>query len=134
MNSPFLGDEPSNDNPPPHYYGNVVRAFMMFGGVVMLVTLPFFTDIIPQPAFLSIFLILGIVILSGLLSPRHKWLSLLDTLISAAGFILFEYYAISAAETFGNGSAFFLINQALALIFIVATYYGTKTVRSMFLD
>lgn len=67
--------------------------------------------------------------LSALVNHQQKWTSVVDTIASAFGFIIFEYYAINAAVLLGKGSAFFLVNQLLAIIFLIATFYGTRTVR-----
>lgn len=112
-----------------HYYGDKVRSLLITIGIIMIVTLPFFTDRIPKPASFSIIAVLAIVILSGLLNPKHKSLIILNTLVSAVAFIVFEYYAVSTAQSFSAGDSFFIVNQALAILALLATYFGTKSVR-----
>jgi hypothetical protein len=101
----------------------------MTAGVIMLLTLPFFTSLIPEPFFFSILAVLMLILLSGLMSPRYKGLVAISMIVSAGAFLIFEYYAISVSKTLGIESPFFLINQLLALIFFFATYFGTKSTR-----
>ena len=112
-----------------HYYGDKVRSLLITIGIIMIVTLPFFTDRIPKPASFSIIAVLAIVILSGLLNPKHKSIIILNTLISAVAFVVFEYYAIATAQVYGASDTFFLVNEAMAILALVATYFGTKSVR-----
>lgn len=112
-----------------HYYGDKVRSLFITAGVVMILTLPFFTNLIPEPFFFSIFAVLLLILLSGLISPRYKGLVAISMLVSAGAFLVFEYYAISASQSLGIKSPFFLINQFLAFIFLFATYFGTKSTR-----
>ena len=39
----------------PHYYGDVGRLFFLLGGVVMLFSLPLLNQMMPVPAYVSIF-------------------------------------------------------------------------------
>lgn len=112
-----------------HYHGDKVRSLLLTAGVVMALTLPFFTDLIPQPIFLSILAVLVLVLVSGWISPRYKGLMAISVLVSATAFVIFEYYAVISLQDFGFGSPFFLINQVLALVFLLSTYFATKSTR-----
>ncbi|KND48493.1 MAG: hypothetical protein AB200_02045 [Parcubacteria bacterium C7867-005] len=116
---------------PNHYYGDKVRSLLIGAGIIMILTMPFFSGLLPKPAFFSILAVLLLVVLSGLISPAQKVLVALTTLVSAGAFIAFEYYAVSASQMYGSGSPFFLVNQLLALIFLLATYFGTKSIRGI---
>lgn len=122
-----------NSSPPPHYYGDSVRAPMILGGVVMMGTFPFFTDLIPGPLFFPVIAMLVLAIFGGLMNPQQKWIVVLNVGITAAAFLIFEHQAMVASRTLGFRDAFFITNQTLALIFFVAVYYATKTVRAMYL-
>jgi uncharacterized membrane protein len=119
--------------PPSHYHGDVVRVFMVIGGALMSMALPFFTDLIPVPIFFSVLAILILVVLSGLLNPQQKWLALANAAISGLAFLIFEYHAILALQAMSFRNLFFIVNQLLAFVFFIATYYATKTARGMFL-
>lgn len=116
----------------PHYYGNTLRVLMIVGGVIMLGTLPFFIDLIEEPIFVSLLSILALSILAGIVTPRQRGIIIIDTIICAAVFLVFEYRAVNAYREFGAIDAFFAVNQLLALIFFLASYFGTKTVRWFF--
>lgn len=95
----------------------------------MILTIPFFTNLIPQPVFFSILAVLVLILISGYISPRYKGLVAASVLVSAGAFLAFEYYAIQASQNEGMWSPFFLINQVLALVFLFAVYFGTKSTR-----
>lgn len=116
-----------------HYYGDMVRALFLAGAVVMLVALPFFTNLLPVPATIAIFIILAVGTIAGLTNPKQKWVMILNVLISTMAFIVFEYYATVAFTSY-SVSNFFLLNQTLALIFFVAFYYSMKSLRGSLLD
>lgn len=112
----------------PHYYGDIVRVLFFLAGILLLMSLPLLRDLIPVPLYVSIFAILALVFVAGLTNPAQKWLSAVDVVSSAIGFIVFEYYAVltfSSAEDF----FLFLINQTLAALFLFAFYFATKTMR-----
>ena len=112
----------------PHYYGDIVRLFFLFAGIVMLLSLPLLTDILPVPIYISIISILMLIFVAGLTNPAQKWVSVLDIIMSAVGFVVFEYYA---AKIFSQNIDFyvFLVNQTLAAFFLFAFYFATKTLR-----
>ena len=116
-----------------HYYGDLVRILFMTAAIVMAITLPFLTADLPFPFLLSIFAILIIGILAGITNPLQKWTSITDTIISVICIITFEYFAVNAYLEKSFANLFFLTNLTLAVIFIFALYYSTKTLRAMFL-
>ncbi|MDO8466816.1 MAG: hypothetical protein Q7S83_01610 [bacterium] len=117
-----------------HYYGDDVRKIFVGSGVVMLLTLPFFNNLLPVNAFVSIFTILVVSIAAGLTNPRKSWTAALNMGASILGLATFEYYAVDAASRYGGESALFLVNQFLALAFFLALYLSTKTLRGMWLS
>lgn len=121
-----------SQRPIPHYYGDIVRAFFIFGAALMLVSLPFFRLEIPTsvPASLAVIAVLGLA--AGLTNPRQKWVAALDAVISLAAVLFFGYFAAAAYTAYSPRSVFFWINQVLALNFLLALYYAAKTVRTMF--
>lgn len=112
----------------PHYYGDVVRILFFFACILMILGLPLINGIIPVSLHVSIFSILILIFVAGLTNPAQKWVSIIDAIVSAIGFIIFEYYAVL---TFSNGEdfLFFLINQTLSVLFLFSFYFATKTVR-----
>lgn len=114
-----------------HYYGDRVRALLVSVGLIMMVSMPFFTDTVPKPIFFSILAALGLVVLSGMISPRQRIIVIATAIISALAFIGFEYHAVLAIRAYGPGSGFFIVNQLLSVLCLLATYYGTKSARGL---
>lgn len=114
-----------------HYYGDLVRKLFMSAAVVMLVGLPFVYDNVPIPLFISLLAILVIGILAGLTNPKNFLIMFLNTLIALVAVVAFEFFAVSALIK--NMAFFFVANQLLALIFLFALYYSTKSWRGKLL-
>ncbi|OGF82312.1 hypothetical protein A3B18_03160 [Candidatus Giovannonibacteria bacterium RIFCSPLOWO2_01_FULL_46_13] len=132
----FIVDRETKNLPKSHYYGDTVRRLLIAGGTIMIVTLPFFGELIPVPLVVSILAIVVVGVVSGLINPRQKWTSTLDFAISIIGFICFEYLAANTYASDGEyfRSLFFWTNQTLAIIFFIATYYGVKTLRGFYIN
>ncbi len=113
-----------------HYYGDTIRKLFIAAAVLMLISLPFFQNLIPFPVFASLLGVLVIVLGAGFIAPKNRWLVVINLIISATAMLTFEYYAISAYLESHIG--FFVANQILAIIFLAASYYGAKTVRGIF--
>ena len=116
---------------PSHYHGDMVRRLFFSGGIIMILALPFFKDLIPVPEFISILAMLIIGFMAGLTNPRLKWTAFLDCIISLVAFATFEF---SAIKNYSSPEAMlFWLDQALAIIFFLALYYSTKTLRGFIL-
>lgn len=123
----------SDLKPQTHYYGDTIRGLFMLSGVIMIGTLPFFTNLVPAPSLFSIIALIVLVLLSGLVNPRQKNLILITLLVSIVAFVIFEYHALKAAQSLGVKNPFFVVNEALALIFFSTIYFGTKSLRGFLL-
>jgi len=112
----------------PHYYGDISRIFFLLAGIIMLLGLPILNQTISVPAYISILFVLSVVFIAGITNPAQRMLSVLDLIVSLVGFIVFEYYSV---KVFAEGSIYFiyLINQAIAILFLLAFYFAVKTVR-----
>jgi hypothetical protein len=117
-----------------HYYGDEVRRLFLLGAVVMALTLPFFQDLIHQPLEVSLGAILIVGIAAGLTNPRQGWVAMMDIVISIVATLVFEYNAVQNYSLYGSGSGLFWADQVLALIFLVALYYASKTLRGSWLN
>lgn len=113
-----------------HYYGNTVRKIYIAAALLMLGTYPFLAISIPTPYLFSIVAIVGLPILAGLLNPLKERVLIAAMVISAIAVIVFEYYA---AYSFPKEKLFAIINQTLAIFFLLALYLITKTFRAEFL-
>ncbi len=113
------------------YYGRLVRRFFMAGAILMLITLPFINPILPIPLFISLLAITILGIVAGLTSLYAKWSMIVDEVIAALAVIIFEYYAVTYYVEYSWNSSLFLINQLLALNFLIALYFATKNLRRL---
>ncbi len=107
------------------YYGDVVRKLFVAGAVIMLLTYPYFSTVLPQSSSIMILGIVILAILAGLTKPKRHWTIATDIIVSFVALIYFENHAIEFAKT--NLTALFVTDQALTIIFIVALYFGAKT-------
>ncbi len=117
-----------------HYYGDVVRFCFLLSAAVMLISLPFLNNRLPIPVFFSLLAILAIGIFAGVTNPLQKSTAAINLAVSAIALVAFEYYAVKSYLMYSITDLLFIINQLLALIFLFATYYSTKTLRAKLLD
>lgn len=120
--------------PPPHYYGDIVRKLFLIASFIMICTVPFFTELIGVPFIISIIAIIIIAFLAGWQSPNKNWITRINTIAAAVGFGLFQYKTISyylASTPFTISWLFFTVNQLLAILFFIALYYSSKTMRDL---
>lgn len=120
--------------PPVHYYGDIVRKLFLAAGVLMLASLAFFAPLISISLTISVIAIILLALLSGLESPNHKWVVFINTLASAIGCGYFQYtavnYYLTSTTAMDIDWAFFMVNEVLSVIFFLALYYSSKTVRA----
>lgn len=114
-----------------HYYGNLVRRLFLGGAIVMLLSLPFLNPLLPIPLFYSLLAIIVLSIVAGFTSPRKRWAIAIDEIIAIVAVLAFEYYAVGYYVQYAGWSWLFIVNQLLALDFLVALYFNTKTLREM---
>ena len=116
-----------------HYYGDIVRLLFLAGAVLMLFFLPFFSEIIPVSVPVALFTILALGIFAGVTNPRQLVIAVFDTIIATLAVVVFGYYAIDAYLKYTGVSLYFWANQVLAVDFLFALYYSTKTLRGFLL-
>lgn len=116
----------------PHYYGDIVRKYLLFTGAMLLVAILVDKELLSFYLFVGIFGVLVLTILAGLMSPKITSAIFTNAIISALMFLMFEYFAIDAylrSQTFLD--SIFILRQAIAVAFLVALYFSTKTLRGM---
>jgi len=122
-----------------HYYGDTVRKIFLAAGILLLIATIRDNTFLPLYLIIGTFAALALTILAGLTNPQTnnphtRKVIAADLIISIVLFVLFEYMAIAAYSGKHNiNDEIFLIRQALAILFLTATYYSTKTSRSVFL-
>ena len=116
-----------------HYYGDAVRFLFMLAAIIMLITLPFLSGKLPVSVYVAILVILVIGILAGITNPLQKWISVLNAVISIGALSVFEYYSVKAFIIYQGTTLYFITNQVLAFVFLIALYYSIKTLRALYL-
>ncbi len=120
-----------------HYYGDRIRGLFMFTGVLMTITLPFFSSIIKLPITISLVAMLALAVLGGFLNPVQKSIIIIDTIVSVLAFLAFEYYAVTTYMNTDPSVSlnvyFYWLNQIFALLFFLAVYLSIKTLRGKML-
>jgi hypothetical protein len=122
----------SKKNPANHYYGSLVRKLFVFAVILQLIIILIDRDLIQFNLVVGVISVLVIVVLAGFTSPANKWAMIGDLVFAAVSFIIFEYLAIARqlqVDTFFD--SIFLMRQVLAIIFVIAVYFSTKTVRGL---
>lgn len=117
-----------------HYYGDIVRKLFFAAAVLMIIGLPFFSDYLPLPTAWSVVAIVVLGLLGGLTNPVKQFFAWVNTCVAGAGVIIFESFAVLTYQDSSGSDPLFLVNQALAIIFLVALYFGTKTLRAMVIE
>lgn len=117
----------------PHYYGNIIRKLFLFSGGSMLALLPFLTNYIPISLYSALLVILFLGIMAGLMNPNQKWVSIIDTFVSAAGLVFMGYFAIESYQTYSITSLYFWVNELLGITFLFILYFSLKTLRGFFI-
>lgn len=116
-----------------HYYGDIVRKLFLSSAIFIIIVLPFMVNYIEVPVYVSILAALFISVFAGITNPLQKWVVIFDFGIAFLGAFIFELAAINGYTTYSLTHRTFWVNQIEAVIFIIALYYSTKTVRGMFL-
>jgi len=111
-----------------HYYGDTVRKLFVSAGIILLVTLPVFRDLLQISAFTFILAVVVLIIFAGLTNPKLRWVNIVDVIISTLGVVVFEYLAIA---NYASDWTSFFTSQVLAIIFLFALYFSAKTARAV---
>jgi hypothetical protein len=117
-----------------HYYGDIVRKLFFAAAIIMLAGLPFFSDRLPVSTIEALVVIVTIGFLAGLTNPVEPLPAVINTLASGIGVIIFEYQAVLTYQANSASDLLFQADQVLAIIFLIALYFGTKTLRAMLID
>lgn len=121
-----VGKRPSHV---PHYYGDNVRRLFFAIAIITVFTLPFFKDFIHFPVIYYIVAMIFLSLIAGFTNPLHRWVGVLNVVISIYGIYFFESEAISAYKVYSTEIWYFWTNQLLAFLFLTALYYAAKTER-----
>lgn len=116
-------------SPISHYYGDTVRQLLVAAAALMLIAAPFYTDnmYVELP-----FIVIGGVVLiavSALTSPLKSGAISADAVVSGVGLVIFELWALWGFSW--DEVVKFVFREAIAIVFLTAFYFSTKTLRNM---
>jgi len=116
-----------------HYHGDTVRFLFVAAAVIMLVAETTGASL-PLPIFGIVTLAVILVIAAGIANPAQEWIHFINAILAIYGAVTFGLYAIQQYQTTHSFfSQTYLFAEALALVFLIAVYYTTKTVRGVLL-
>ncbi len=115
-----------------HYYGDTVRKLFIAGAVLMFIYLPLDRNLVPAVVYILIILALAITLFAGFTNPAQKWVITYDTVIAAIICLTFEFFAVSRYQLVHQiGDITFLTRQLLAINFLIALYFSSKSLRGL---
>ncbi len=129
MDYPNGGSQIPRKHPFSHYYGDDVRRLFLLASVGILLGVLFYQDLLPFVG--QLFVMAGVLLLAlfaGLVNPLEQKFIKVDLMLAAVGFLIFEYAAATGAQTSPIPES--IIRQALALVFLFAFYFATKSLRT----
>ncbi len=113
-----------------HYYGDTVRRIFLVIAIVMLVMAPFVQESILKPSSLNVIAIIVLVLVSGFMNPKQVWVKYISFFVSLLGLFLF---GVEAIQNYQKSSwVFELLTIAIAILFLFAFYFSSKTLRGVF--
>lgn len=116
------------EKPLPHYYGDMTRIIFVTIGIVMLLGLPRMTELLAVPIGFAIAGIVVVAMAAGLTNPKQYVSLVINVLVSILGLATFIY--ISSFMRSQDMEGFYLVlNQMIAVLFLVAMYLSIKSLR-----
>lgn len=122
-----------NTRAPAHYYGDTIRLMFIGAALIMLFGLPAISGYLNVPTWFSITGILVLAISAGLSSPTYLWSAIINFVVAAVGFVIFEMATLQSFSTRNSNSELFIANLVLGGVFLLAIYFSVKTVRGFFI-
>lgn len=116
-----------------HYYGGVVRALFIVAALVLLIAKTVGAEL-PLSLTGSVVTAVLLIVAAGITTPVLVWIQWINEVFALWGTLLFGTSAIEhyrAGSTIADTS-FFAV-EVLAILFLIALYYATKTVRGILL-
>ncbi|MFA6095121.1 MAG: hypothetical protein WC757_04560 [Candidatus Paceibacterota bacterium] len=115
---------------PQLYYGRIVRTLFFVAGLILLFLILIDKDLFYFYVTIGILEVLALIIFAAFTGRRHWPVIFIDTAIALTSFLLFEYFAIARYNQVEYLlDPVFFFRQLLALIFLIALYFSTKTTR-----
>lgn len=115
---------------PSHYHGDTVRVLFLIAAGLLFMT-RFVGNDLPFTFGAIMLLILTLVIAAGITNPAQKLIHYANLFLSVAGVLTFgglTFARIDTAEQLLSGDGTIAL---LALVFLAALYFATRTVRGL---
>ncbi len=127
----ILTPYPVKNTAVPHYYGDIVRRLFFLIAIVMVITHPFYANVLRMELPFTVLAALILVALAALTNPHNKGLLMADGIAAGVGVLIYQTWAL-----FEYDSSTWLelgLRQGIALLFMIAFYFAMKTFRAMLL-
>ncbi len=111
-----------------HYHGDLVRLFFMGASMLMLVMQFTGDGLFTTPAALILFVAV-LVIAAGITSPVQRTIHWINLGLSLLGLVIFGTLATQRLHSLGGFFTHDGIAGIIALMFLCALYFSTRTVR-----
>jgi len=112
-----------------HYHGRAIRTLFIIAALIMVLGLFHALAYLQLPTTLSIISIVVLVYAAGITNPSQVWPMYMDTVISTVGLLVFETYSVNIWRSQNYNTTLFILNEMLAVIFLFALFYSTRTLR-----
>lgn len=118
----------------PYYnFENRSKAAIIAAAAIMLLTLPWFQDLIPHPFLYSAGVILLLIIVAGI-TPKSTTF-VIAGIGFAVAFVLTAFFEYQSVTTYpGKHFSLFFVNQILAACFAVALYFYVRSLVGIFVE
>lgn len=112
-----------------HYYGDVVRELFLGAAALMLITSPLYADSLSVQFPFIVVGALAVVALAAFTNPHKRWSLMGDCVVAGVGVVVYAVWGLAGYGKIASPIAF-VLQIAIALIFLFAFYYALKTVRA----
>lgn len=119
------------EEPIAHYHGDTMRQLFIAAVVLMVVGAPFYADELRIELPFLIVGALSFAFLAALANPHKRLIFMVGAVAAGLGFVIYETWAL---YTYAESSWLqFILREIIAIVFLVAFYFSTKTVRAFML-
>ena len=116
----------------PHYYGNIVRVLLISAGILLLLLILLDKEMFVFNIAVGIVTVLILTIFAGLTSPRNFSVIIVDTVVVAILFVLYEFLAAAAYYKYDSFvNEIFALRQGIAFTSLAALYFCIKSLRGL---
>ena len=123
-----LGNPLSHPREIAHYHGDLVRVFLIAAAVLILV-MQFTGNNLPMTPTALIIFVTVLVVAAGITNPVQRMIHWFNLFISFVGLAIFGGMSIERLHSVGDFFTHDGLAGLIALVFLGALYFATRTVR-----